>query len=260
MTRHAAVLLGLLVAASAACVAAPEEARQRTFAHLPNWTGLWIADDGIMTRLGLRNDVEGDGGPTFKDRILSAHPPYNAEWEAKYRQGLAALAYRTSGKECGFHFPGVMESPWVFEVLITPEQTAFIFAGREIRHVYTDGRSHPPSDELWPLPWGDSIGHWEGATLTVETVSVQQEAGLSPHAPMLSATARFSERIHKVSKDRLEDVMTITDPVTLTRPWTLTIPYTRVTSIDRLFHGDCMENDRNPVVDGKVTVTEPQPK
>lgn len=260
MTRRLAVLFGVFLFASAVHAAAPtQESRQRAFAKLPDWTGLWIADDGIMTRLGLRNDVEGDAGKSFRDRILSAHPPYNPEWEAKYRKAFAAVAaYSKTGKECGFHFPGVMESPWVFEVLITPEQSVFIFAGREIRHVYTDGRSHPPNDELWPLPWGDSIGRWEGDTLVVDTVSVQQEAGLSPHAPMLSAAARFSERIRKVGNDRLEDVMTITDPVALTHPWTLTVPYTRVTSIDRLFHGDCMQNDRNPVVDGELTVTEPK--
>jgi hypothetical protein len=151
-----------------------------------------------------------------------------------------------------------MESPWAFEVLITPEQTAFIFAGREIRHIYTDGRAHPPSDELWPLPWGDSIGHWQGDTLLVDTLSVQQESAISPHGPMLSSSARFSERIRRVGAERLEDVMTITDPIALTHAWTLTIPYAPVISINRLIHGDCMENDRNPVVDGHLTVTEPK--
>ena len=33
------------------------------------------------------------------------------------------------------------------------------------------------------------------------------------------------------------------------------LPYTHVTTIDRLIHGDCMDNDRNPVVDGKLTVS-----
>ena len=256
----AAVLFVLLLGSTEALSSPTPQERQRQFAHLPDWTGIWIADDGIMTRLGLRNDVEGDSGPTFKDRILNQHRPYNAEWQAKVQAALAKRetdrqAGRLTAKECGFYFPGVMESPWAFEVLNTPEQTVFIFAGREIRHIYTDGRGHPPSDELWPLPWGDSIGRWEGDTLVVDTVSVTAHSEPFQLNPIFSSAAHFTERIRKVGKDRLEDTMTMEDPAALTQPWTVTLPYTRVTTIDRLVHGDCMENDRNAVVDGKLTVT-----
>jgi len=235
--------------------AAPATARDQAFAKLPDWTGIWIADDGIMTRLGLRNDVEGDAGPTFKDRIMSRPGPYNAEWQAKIAAQKGPSQYHQSGKECGFYFPGVMESPWAFEVLITPEQTVFIFAGREIRHIYTDGRGHPPSDALWPQPWGDSIGHWEGDTLVVDTVSVVAHSEPFQMNPRFSSFAHFTERIRKAGKARLEDRLTIEDPTALTRPWSMTLPYTRMTTIDRLIHGDCAENDRNPVVDGKLTVS-----
>jgi hypothetical protein len=230
--------------------------RQQVFRKLPDWTGIWIADDGVMTRLGLRNDVEGDSGPTFKDRIMSRPAPYNAEWRAKAQDALKnSSKYRQAGKECGFYFPGVMESPWAFEVLITPEQTLFVFAGREVRHIYTDGRSHPPNDELWPLPWGDSIGHWEADTLVIDTISVVAHSERFQMNPIFSPAAHFIERIRKVGKDRLEDTLTMEDPVALTQPWTMKLPYTRVTTIDRLIHGDCMDNDRNPVVDGKLTVS-----
>jgi hypothetical protein len=55
------------------------------------------------------------------------------------------------------------------------------------------------------------------------------------------------------------DQLTIDDPLAFTHPWTLTIPYKRVTNLDRLIHGDCKENDRNPVVDGKLTIAPPKP-
>src|SRR5580698_4139281 len=75
--RHAALLVAVFTC-FAATAAPTGQQRQQKFAQLPDWTGIWIADDGIMTRLGLRNDVEGDAGPTFKDLILRKHPPYNA--------------------------------------------------------------------------------------------------------------------------------------------------------------------------------------
>ncbi len=257
MSPSAFLCLIVLLASTSTLASETQEQRHRVFARLPDWTGIWIADDGIMTRLGLRNDVEGEVGPTFKDRILAGHPPYSAEWETKYQAALEDRTYFLQAKECGFYFPGVMESPWVFEVLITPEQTTFIFAGREIRHIYTDGRDHMPREERWSLAWGDSIGHWEGDTLIVDTISVQPQSGISLHGPMLGASAHFTERIRKVDRDHLVNVMSIVDPASLTRPWTLSLPYARSSSIDRLIHGDCMQNDRNPVVDGKLTVTGP---
>jgi hypothetical protein len=257
MIRRTAALSILVMMSTWVMAAHSPPERQRIFARLPDWTGIWVVDDGIMTRLGLRNDVEGDSGKTFKDLIILQNRPYNAEWRTKFQNALKAFPTQAS-KECGFHFPGVMEFQ-EFEVLTTPEQTAFLFEGREIRHVYTDGRSHPPADELWPMAWGDSIGHWEGETLVVDTISVVAEPTISNASlgVILSPEAHYSERIRKVGKDRLEDVMTVVDPVALTKPWVLTFPYKRVTSINRMIHGDCLENDRNPVVDGKLTVIPP---
>ena len=72
---------------------------------------------------------------------------------------------------------------------------------------------------------------------------------------MLSEHASYTERIRMVGSGRIEDELTMTDPTGLARPWTITIPYERVPGVDRMVHGDCNENDRNPVVDGKLTVT-----
>jgi hypothetical protein len=57
-----------------------------------------------------------------------------------------------------------------------------------------------------------------------------------------------------VSPGRIEDELTMEDPAALAHPWTITIPYGHVPGVDRMVHGDCNENDRNPVVDGKLTV------
>ncbi len=260
MSTRFVTLIVVLICSSSAQAGPSAQQRQRTFATLPDWSGVWIADDGIMTRLGLTNGPEGPG-PGFKDRILGAHPPYNPEWEAKYQAAQKDRPSRPPTVECGFYYPGVMESPWVFEVLITPEETAVIVAGREIRHILTDGRTHPAEDERWPTPWGDSVGHWEGQTLLIDTVAVSTTGSTrqSGWNPMQSESAHYTERMRRVSQDRLEDQLTIDDPLAFTHPWTLTIPYKRVTNLDRLIHGDCMANDRNPVVDGKLTVAPPKP-
>jgi hypothetical protein len=37
----------------------------------------------------------------------------------------------------------------------------------------------------------------------------------------------------------------------------MTLKYRKVTDLDRLPPHDCAENDRNPVVDGKMTIAPP---
>jgi hypothetical protein len=71
--------------------------------------------------------------------------------------------------------------------------------------------------------------------------------------------ARFHERIRHVGKDRLEDELTVEDPKALTRPSTVKIPYLRVTSVDRMVHGDCSEDDRDPVINGEIKIVPRKP-
>lgn len=50
-----------------------------------------------------------------------------------------------------------------------------------------------------------------------------------------------------------DGTLMIEDPLRFTRPWSLTLRYGRVTKMNRMVAWDC-ENDRNPVVNGKVTI------
>ena len=237
-------LIVAIVVLPAGSAFAQTDARTEAFAKLPDWTGIWIAVS--RNNLGLSGRAPGQ-----PDRsALRGRPlPYTTEWEAKVAEQRKNAS--TATKECGFPFPIVLENPWVFQFLLTPEETAMIWGGREVRHIYTDGRAHPPAEDLWPTPWGDSVGHWEGQTLVVDTVAVLQ----TRFPPSLSDRAHFTERLHMAGPDRFEIELTIDDPVALTESWTATIPYERVAELDRMVHGLCDENDRNPVVDGQIVIT-----
>lgn len=81
-------------------------------------------------------------------------------------------------------FPTIMYVPladFMFELLLTPEQTVLVSTDGTVRHIYTDGRSHPKPEDLWPTPVGDSIGHWEGTTLVVDTLA-REPGGRRPRA------------------------------------------------------------------------------
>lgn len=234
----AGAALGLLCVMTSAF--AKQHAPKDAAGPLPDWSGIWMSDDWPQGNPG--------GAGASRSLPLHSHPPYTAEFEARLQAMQAAAGPFRGGKSCVWYFPGVMGSPWAFEVLITPAETAISFEDDEIRHILTDGRSHPAPNDRWPTPWGDSVGHWEGGTLVVDTVSVATDPG--PFSPKLSDSVRYEERIRMVGKDRLEDRMTITDPAALMHPWTVTLSYTHVKNQDRIVNGDCTQNDRNPITNG----------
>jgi hypothetical protein len=70
-------------------------------------------------------------------------------------------------------FPTMMSSYSEIKFVIAPAETVIISQYRDVRYVYTDGRAHPPEDELWPNNWGDSTGCWNGDTLTIDTIGAK---------------------------------------------------------------------------------------
>jgi hypothetical protein len=241
------------------CVAhARSPERVEAFAALPRWEGIWEAEP-FADRAVSGRPVGGVAQLRAKS-MLSRHPPYNVQWEARYQETLKNESLRQAMsliRTCSFGFPRVMESPAVFQVLITPEETLFAFETQDVRHIRTDGRGHPAKEDLWPTRMGDSIGRWEGDTLVIETIGRLATApiSMSAWAAKLSPQARFIERIRQIGPDRLENRMTIEDPVAFSHSWELTLSYRRVTGLDRIVNYDCDENERNPVIDGKITIT-----
>jgi hypothetical protein len=254
-------LLSMLASAVAVPAELTPQQRAQAFASLPDWRGIWEAE-AWADRTAAGRPAGGIEAVRAKS-ALAGHPPYKPDWEARYQAGLknidAIRASEAKRKVCSFGFPVMMESPSLFQIVLLPEETMFVFVTQDVRHIYTDGRSHAPKDELWPTRMGDSVGRWEGDTLVIHTIARQAGTPIAHASPlsMLSPEARFTERIRRVGADRLENEMTIEDPVALARPWKLRLAYRRVTDLDRLGNYDCQENDRNPVIDGKLTIAPP---
>jgi hypothetical protein len=225
--------------------------RVRAFAKLPDWSGLWE-----------QFNVGPSGSPTDPAEVqallstLVVHPPYNAQWEAQYQ--AAHHASHPDKPICTLGFPALMiGTPLMFEAVVTPEETLLIFTQRETRHIHTDGRPHPAKDEIFATTWGDSVGHWEGQTLVVDTIATSSPINLA--GDRISEQAHYIERISMLDKNSLEDQITIEDPIALTGPWHLNRQYRRVPNMSRFVEEDCEGNDRNPVVNGKFTIAPPKP-
>ena len=135
----------------------------------------------------------------------------------------------------------MMDGAPPLQFVITPEETLIFNTYRDLRHVYTDGRPHPPEQDRWPTTWGDSVGRWEGDTLVIDTVSVREPNKYFGISAWLSDQAHYTERLRMVAPDRIEGEMTIVDPVTLSRPWVVKLTYKRADGFDRLIHDSLLQ-------------------
>ena len=250
----AAVLLGLTtgpaLAQTPSTIVPSKATRTKQFARLPYWDGLWLTENDQSTIGGLSEVAEearakGERPRVQVMKLIGPFAPWNEVGKARLAEHRKTQGNR---KANGWGYPMMMNGAAPIQFLITPEETLIINAYRDVRHIHTDGRKHPAEEDLWPTVWGDSVGHWEGDTLVVDTISVKEPAIFFHAAPPLSDQAQYAERIRMVGKDRIEVEMIITDPVTLTGPWKSHLAFVRAVGFDRMIHME-FENDRT-VFDG----------
>jgi hypothetical protein len=101
------------------------------------------------------------------------------------------------------------------------------------RIVPLDGRPHG-SIRQWR---GDSVGHWEGNTLVVDTTNFRRETSL----PGSSSNTHLIERFTRTDANTLLYEFTVDDPTMWTRPWTAVVPMTK--SDDPIYEYACHEGN-----------------
>ena len=82
----------------------------------------------------------------------------------------------------------------------------------DARIVRLGGQHRPDSIRTW---MGDSIGHWEGDALVVETTHFRRDQSFRGSTDTLKVTERFT----RVSPEQIRYQFTVEDPATFTRPW-----------------------------------------
>ena len=72
--------------------------------------------------------------------------------------------------------PGMMtENPYVHQIITKPGQFVHLIENNNRwRVVHTDGRPHKKAEELEPLFNGDMVGRWEGDTLIIDSISIDE--------------------------------------------------------------------------------------
>jgi hypothetical protein len=200
---------------------------------LPDWGGIWFL------QRGNRADP-----PPLKGEYLE-------RWE-KWKEQVAAnngIEPRSRSNCSPPGLPRIMQlAQYPYEWLFTPGRvTMNQEAWMQTRTIWTDGRTHPPAEEIDPTFHGHSIGHWEGDTLVVDTVGISDRLEIGEGGKH-SDQFHMVERIHldPENPDILVNEMTMTDPLAFSEPWHVTTRYGR-DRYGETIEFQCAENDRNPV-------------
>ena len=105
----------------------------------------------------------------------------------------------------------------------------------EVRTIHMDGRPHLPQNIRQWL--GDSVGHWEGDTLVVETTNFTGKTRFRGSDENL----RVIEHFKRVDANTILYRFTIDDPSAFTKPWSAEYPF--LASKEPIFEYACHEGN-----------------
>jgi hypothetical protein len=224
----------------------PQGESYASIAKLPDWSGIWVRPWAeFEEESAQRRDP---ANPTYSPK-LSAEGIKARDTLLMTRSTAGSVAAPVAGT-CGAGqpagVPGVMRFSFGIEFLFTPGRvTMLLEQGSTIRRIHTDGRPHSSDPE--PAYVGESIGHWEGDTLVVDTSAIEAGVPLSAGIPS-SGKMRIVERVRRVAPTRLEIETMIEDPVMLREPLRYRATYERSTFgwFDRECDSDRDGRDQEP--------------
>jgi hypothetical protein len=202
----------------------------------------------------------------YKSPILQ---PWAAEVVKKFGEiSRAGITYANPSNQCWpFPMPFIYKQ-FLVEMIQRPDEITMVYGGdHEVRRVRLNA-SHP--SPLTPSWYGDSVGHYEGDTLVIDTIGVKTDRPYAmidlfgtPYTDKLHIVERYRLREYDDVKDALDrnkkenwlfngDVfsghrgkflqlhVTIEDEGVFTTPWTSTLTY--VPGPDHIAEGVCAEN------------------
>jgi len=108
----------------------------------------------------------------------------------------------------------------------------------DVRVIPTDGRPHLPKQIRQYQ--GDSVGHWEGNTLVVDTTNFNDQTAFMGSSENLHLVERYT----RVSDDMLLYRFTVEDPHTWDKPWTVEVPWMKANE-QQLYEYACTEGNES---------------
>ncbi|MBL4819421.1 MAG: hypothetical protein JKY98_00310 [Gammaproteobacteria bacterium] len=168
---------------------------------------------------------------------VEEHWTYNTVWDRCITRGIP-----------GSMLPAGYNN--AYQILQSPDYVTIKYEMiHDVRIIPLTKDAHIDSKiKLW---MGDSIAHWEGETLVVDTTNyndrgiiASSSAGARLKGVPVSDQLHVVERFTRVSEDTIIWSARITDPVNFTRPFTISMPLTRDGEYT-LYEYACHEGNRS---------------
>jgi hypothetical protein len=106
---------------------------------------------------------------------------------------------------------------WPMQLVQTPGRLVMLIEyPMDFRVIHTDGRPHSKDPD--PTFNGDSVAHWEGDTLVIDSTALDNRVA-NFGGWFHSEQEHVIERISRPSKNYLIHEVTIEDPLVLAKPW-----------------------------------------
>lgn len=198
--------------------------------QLPDWSGVWVMVQGS----GAAEDSWGtDGG---RVPLTPKYMELRATARANYAQANLSTCLPAGPT-------AVLQHGILHEYLFTPGRVTIIFEDGEVRRINTDGRAHQSLEELSGSFMGDSIGHWEGKTLIVDTIGFPNGELWQNHGVRATKHTHLVERISLNGQGEIQIDNAMTDPAIFTKPYVYIRRYKR--SSLPLNESVCAQNNRD---------------
>ncbi len=220
------------------------------------------------SKVGISNydQLVGD----YKSPILQ---PWAAAVVKKFGEiSLAGITYPNPSNQCWpFGMPFIYKQ-FLMQMIQQPDKITMLYGGGGDHGLRQVRLNEPHPSPLTPSWYGDSVGHYEGDTLVIDTVGVKTDR---PYAMLDLFGTPYTDKLHIVERYRLRDYddvkdalernrkenwlpagdvysqhrgkflqlhVTIEDEGVFTTPWTATLTY--VPGPDQIPEGVCAENPR----------------
>src|SRR6266853_1045699 len=208
--------------------AGPTLSDAHSAAAIPDFSGVWshpvfpwfeppASGPGPITNLS-RWAEQRPGGAAGSAALppskvgVSNYDQLVGDYKSPILQPWAAAVVKRFGEIslAGITFPNPSNQCWPFPMPFTykqflmqmiqqPDRITMLYSGQEVRRVRLN---EPHPSPLTPSWYGDSVGHYEGDTLVIDTVGVKTDR---PYAMIDLFGTPFTDKLHIVERYRLRD-------------------------------------------------------
>ena len=211
----------------------------------PDLSGIWLPDPDPN---GKPEGVEYAVNPRYFVNITADLSPEGVPFqpwaEALFKQRLQSQGKDDPIAHCRpTGVPALGRIPVPFQIVQTPRLILILHEENTVfRQIFLDGRRLAPNPE--PRFMGYSTGRWDGDTLIVDTVGLNDRNWLDRMGHPHSDALHVIERFRRADAGHLDVEVTIDDPKAYTKPIIYTQKQTLVPDEDLLEYF-CSDNEKD---------------